>query len=249
VTHGPSIPGSRVNGWQALAIIALIAATAGWTAAILLATRSTSSPPPVAAASPTDSFEPEPSDDGTLPPVADTHDAPELEALLPTKLGDTTLQVQSWTGDTILTDDAWSTSVTSFLTGVGKEPKDLRVAQAYDPDQTVDGSIGVYHVDGLDPKSVHDALLAAWKVDYPDMVVTTTTMAGQQVTKADFGEDTVASYLVIRGDLLYDIETNDPEVAAAAVAALPPPGKTPSGAPRSAAPSVASPKASASAGG
>ena len=42
--------------------------------------------------------------------------------------------------------------MTSFLTGVGKEPKDLRVAQAYDPDQTIDGSIGVYHVDGLAPR-------------------------------------------------------------------------------------------------
>ena len=68
------------------------------------------------------------------------------------------------------------------------------------------------------------------------MVVTPITMDGQKVTKADFGADTVPSYLVVRGDLVYDIETNDADVAAAAVAALPTPGMTPSGAPRSATP-------------
>ena len=184
-------PLTRNNVWQIVAIIALIAATAGWTTAILLAVRS---PAPVAVASVEPSpasFEPEPSDGETVPPVADTHDAPELEALLPTELDGIPLQVQSWTGDTILTDDAWSTSVTGFLTANGKTPEDLRVAQAFDPTQALDGSVGVYHVDGLEPTAIHDALIAAWKVDFPDMVVTTVTLDGKKVTKCDFGEDTI----------------------------------------------------------
>jgi hypothetical protein len=233
--HGPPASSSGANGWQIIAIIALIAATAGWTTAILLATRDTSTP--IAAASPTESFEPEPSDDESLPPVADTHDAPELEARLPKELQGTSLQVQSWTGVGILSDDNFSTSVTSFLACVGKTPDDLRVAQAYDPDQAIDGSIGIYQVDGVAPADVRDALLAAWKIDSPDMAVSTVKLGGQDVTKADFGEDTIDSWLVVRDGVVYDIETNDQEVAAAAVAALPAPGAAPSGSTRPAAPS------------
>jgi hypothetical protein len=233
--HGPPTGSSRANGWQIVAIIALIVATAGWTTAILLATRDTDTP--IAAASPTESIEPEPSDDETLPPVADTHDAPELEARLPRELQGTALQVQSWTGVGILSDDNFSTSVTSFLACVGKTPDDLRVAQAYDPDQAIDGSIGIYQVDGVAPAEVRDALLAAWKVDSPDMTVSTVKLAGQDVTKADFGEDTIDSWLVVRDGVVYDIETNDQDVAAAAVAALPAPGAAPSGSSRPAPPS------------
>lgn len=219
-------PLTRGNVWQIIAIVALIAATAGWTTAILLATRA---PAPVAVASvePSLPVEPEPTEGETVPPVADTHDAPELEALLPTELDGVPLQVQSWTGDTILTDDAWSMSVTGFLTASGKTQEDLRVAQAFDPTQALDGSIGVYHVDGLPPTAIHDALIAAWKVDFPDMVVTTVTLDGKEVTKADFGEDTIDSYLYIRDDVVFDIETTDQAIAEAAIAALPTPSKSP----------------------
>ena len=220
-------PLTRGNVWQIIAIVALIAATAGWTTAILLAVRS---PTPVAIASVEPSLppsEPEPTDGETVPPVADTHDAPELEALLPTELDGITLQVQSWTGDTILTDDAWSTSVTGFLTSSGKTQEDLRVAQAFDPTQALDGSVGVYHVDGLAPTKIHDALIAAWKVDFPDMAVTTVTLAGKEVTKCDFGEDTIDSYLYVRDDVVFDIETTDQAIAEAAIAGLPKPGATP----------------------
>ena len=232
-------PGPRGNVWQIIAIVAIIAATAGWTTAVLFAFR----PDQVAVASaqPSIPIETEPAaDDETVPPVADTHDAPELEALLPTALDGTALQVQSWTGDTILTDDAWSTSVTGFLTASGKTQQDLRVAQAFDPTQALDGSVGVYRLDGVAATAVRDALIAAWKVDFPDMVVSTVKLDGKDVTKADFGEDTIDSYLFVRDDVVFDIETTDEAIAAAAVAGLPKPGKSPAGtpAPASAAPSA-----------
>jgi hypothetical protein len=239
-----------VNGWQALAIVALIAATAGWTTAIVLATRQ----PAVAVASPSVPEDVEPTDDETVPPVADTHDAPELEALLPAKVQDTPLQLQSWTGDTILTDDGWSTSLKSFLTGAGKTSTDLRVAQAYDPTQALDGSVGVYRVDGVDPAKVRDALIAAWKVDFADAPVSTVTIAGKEVTKVDFGEDALDSYLYIRDDAVFDIESTDEAIVASALEAVPAPGSSPrpagSAAPgaSSAPPSSASPAASAAGG-
>ena len=217
------------NVWQIVAIVALVAATAGWTTVAVLTLDGSS----VAVASPSDSTDPGESEEPTLPPVADTHDAPELEAVLPLELSGTELQVQSWTGDTVLTDDAFSTSLTTFLTGAGKTGEDLRFAQAYDPTQALDGSVGVYRLAGVEPTAVRDALVAAWKVDYPEMVVSTVTFDGHEVTKCDFGEDTIASYFYIRDDLVFDIETTDEAIAVAAIAALPEPGPSPSVAPAS----------------
>lgn len=223
IDRPPSSP-SRVNGWQALAILALIAATAGWTTAIVLATR------PAAVAEAPSSSEIDdaiPSDDESIPPVVDTHDAPELEALLPDKLKDAPLDLQSWTGDSMFTDDGWSHSLTDFLATQQKKPADLRAAQASDPTQAFDGSIGIYRVAGVAPDKMRDALIAAWKVDFPDAPSTAIKIDGKDVTKVDFGEDALDSYLYIRGDDVFDIETSDETVVGAALAALPAPGSTP----------------------
>ena len=194
-------------------------------------------PSTAAVASPTESIDPDATEEPTPPPVADTHDAPELEALLPLTLGETPLQVQSWTGETHLSDDPWSTSMTTFLTNAGKTPKDLRVALATDPAQTLDGNVWLYHVDGVKGSAVQDALIAAWKVDYPEMTVSTLTLDGKTITKCDFGEQAEADYFYMRDDYVFDIETSDEAIAIAALAALPAPGASPSGAPRSPAPS------------
>jgi len=208
-----------------LAIVALVAATAGWTTVAVLALRPGA--PASVAEVPTDSFDPDATDDGEVPPVADTHDAPELESLLPATLSGTTLQVQSWDGDGLLTDDPWSLAMTAFLTSVCKVPADLHVAQSYDPDQALDASIGVYHADGVESTALRDALIAAWKGDYPEMAITQETIGGKQVTKGDFGEDTITSYLYIDGDNVYDIESSDETIATTALGALPAPSGSP----------------------
>ncbi len=230
-------PRSGGNFWQVIAIIALIAATAGWTTVGVIALR-----PSTAAQSPSDSFDPNATEDPSVAPVANTHDAPELEGLLPTQLNGTTLEIQSWKGDGILTDDGWSKSMTTFLTSVGKTATDLHVAQAYDPSQALDGSVGVYHVAGIAAPALRDALLAAWKVDAPNLTVSQVTLGGKAVTKGVFEEGTASSYLYMRDDYVFDIESTDESIAAAALAALPEPGA--SGAPASGAPASGAPSAS-----
>ena len=232
-------PQGGSNFWQVLAIVALIAATAGWTTVGVIALRAPSS---AALGSPTDSFDPNASEDLSVPPVAETHDAPDLEALLPTAINGTTLEIQSWTGDGILTDDAWSTSVTAFLTTQGKTPADLAVAQGYDPNQVLDGSVGVYRATGVAATALRDALVAAWKGDYPDMTITQVTLGGKEVTKGGFGADTASSFLYIRDDVVFDIESTDEAIATAALAALPLPGA--SGAPSTAPAGSAAPSPS-----
>ena len=224
----PQRSGGGGNFWQVLAIVALVAATAGWTTVAVLALRPAA--PAAEADVPTDSFDPNASDDSQVPPVADTHDAPELESLLPATLSGTTLQAQSWDGDGLLTDDPWSTAMTAFLASVCKVPADLHVAQSYDPDQALDASIGVYRADGVEATALRDALIAAWKGDYPEMAVSQVTVGGKDVTKGDFGEDTISSYLYIDGDNVYDIESSDGTIATAALGALPAPGASPAAA-------------------
>jgi hypothetical protein len=218
---GPPPQRSGGNFWQVLAILALVAATAGWTTVAVLALRPGASPEALA---PVDSFDPNASVDPEVPPVADTHDAVAMESLLPTTLSGSALQVQSWNGDGLLTDDPWSTSMTAFLTASCKVPADLHVAQSYDPNEALDASIGVYRVDGVDPTALRGALIEAWKGDYPDMKVSQVTLSGKDVTKGDFGQDTITSYLWIHDDVVYDVETSDETIATAALAELPTPG-------------------------
>jgi hypothetical protein len=229
--HTPPPP--RGNPWQAIAIVALVAATAGWTTVAILALRDTS----VAVASPSDEIEPGISDEPSVPPLAETHDAVELEALLPRELDGTELQVQSWTGDAILADDAFGTSLSTFLANAGKTAVDLRIAQAVDPTEVLDSRVGVYRASGIEASALRDALVAAWKVDRPDIVVSQVALGGTDVTKVDFGVDYPTSYLHLQGDLVYDIVTGDQAMAIATLAALPGSGTSPSGAPRSPAPS------------
>ena len=118
----------------------------------------------------------------------------------------------------------------TFLTATGKRSQDLRIAQAYDPTQALDVTVTVYSVPGIKGTAIRDALITAGKVASPDLKLTNMTMGNKQVTKADFGQEAnAASYLYVQGDAVFDIETSDEALAAAAVAALPKPGASPSG--------------------
>ena len=233
-------PASGVRFWQALAIVALIAATAGWTTVAVIAMRPSTAA--VAVASPTD--EPVPSDEGSAEPPIESHVVADLEALLPADVNGTSLTRESWTGDTILGDDTWSASLTTFLTKSGKTPTDLQASQAYDAAGSLDLSAGAFRVAGVDPAALRDAMIAAYKGDYPDLKIATTKIGGLDVTTGDFGDGGVNSYWYVRDNVVFDIETSDPSIAQAALAALPAPGAA--APPSSTGPASASPVASPS---
>jgi hypothetical protein len=226
-------PGNGLRFWQVLAVVGLIAATAGWTTAAVIALRPAPTPAPIAEASPPD--ETLPSDDPSLEPAVESHAVAELEGLLPADVNGTSLTRESWTGDTILGDDSWSTSITGFLTGAGKTAADLQASQAYDSTGTLDLSAGAFRAAGIAGPVLRDAIIAAYKGDYPDLKVTTTRIGGLDVTSGNFGDGSVNSYWYVRGDVVFDIETSDPSIAQAAFAALPKPGA--SGAPSAPSPS------------
>jgi hypothetical protein len=218
------------RAWQILAIVAIIAATAGWTAAIMLALRGpgdATPTPPAAVVDPSDSVDVNPSDDVSAPPLVLTHDVPALESLLPTQAGKTPLVSESWTGDEVLADDGFSTTVTKFLTSKGKKPADLQVGQSLDPDGAADILVRLYRVDGVPASDLLTSIIDAWKVDNSDMTVTDTTLAGKPVKKGDFPSAGTVSYWYIAGDHVFDIQSNDPAIAASALEAIVSPGASP----------------------
>ena len=235
----PAPATTGVNGWQVIAIIALLAATAGWTTVAVIALRD---PGTSAVVTPTDSNDPGASDEPSAVPVADSHDAPELEAALPSSVDGVDLQLQSVTGDQLMGDDPWSTTVTAFLTSVAKTPPDLKWAQAYDPNDSLNGSFEAYQLADADPAKLKETLIAAWKTDYPDLKLSDITIGDQKVVRVDVNveEQASSSFLFVRNGIVYNFTTDDQKLVASAIKALPAPGastRPPSS--RSAAPSAA----------
>lgn len=215
---GPTPQSSGPNPWQAIAIVALIAAAAGWTTVALLAFREPTTTAVLDSTAPSASTDPgigEPTqpDDQVIPPDVESHEDPALEAILPTEVGGVALLAQSVEGGAILTDDAWSSTVTDFLSSVDRTSADLHLAEALDPNGILDISVDVYRIDGIDGASLRDVLMAAWSGDNPDLIVTDATIGGAEVTKLDFGEGVPVSYILVRDEFVFDVWTDDLDLA------------------------------------
>ena len=247
----PSSGGSHF--WQALAIIALIVATAGWTATGMLLLRGDNTG---TGDIPTDSADVGvgPEDSSSPEPVPIVHDVPDLEARLPTTVNAVTLGTMSWTGDHFFDENPWSTSMQAFLAGKGLTDPDLQIAQAVDPGMGTDPNaldlfVYTYRAKGISPTDLRDAIIAGWKADTPELVTSQVTIDGKPVIKGDFGTNYEASYWYVTEDLVYDIQTTDESLVAKAIEAIPKAGASSAPAPSGsgAAPSHSpSPAASAS---
>lgn len=188
-------------------------AVAGWTAVVVLVlTR----PGGVALATPTPNAVPGASAGDTT-----SHDAPALEALLPTSYAETPLTTTSWLGGTILSTDDWSKSITAYLASFELTPNDLKIAQSYDPTGGLDLAAVAFQANGVDPSAFVQAIITAWRVDYPGLATSTVTVGGKTVTKGIFPEETVVSYWYAANGVAYEIDTSDESIAAGVLATLP----------------------------
>jgi hypothetical protein len=227
----PSSGGSHF--WQALAIIALIVATAGWTATGMLLLRGDSTG---TADIPTDTADPNAGADSSASPIPISHDVPDLEVRLPTAVNGTTLGTMSWTGDNFFDTNPWSTSMQAFLASKGLTDPDLQIAQAVDPGMGTDPNaldlfVYTYRAKGISPTDLRDAIIAGWKADTPELVVSDMTIDGRQVKKGDFGTNYEASYWYVTDDLVFDIQTTDESLVAKAIEAIPKAGASSAPAP------------------
>jgi hypothetical protein len=205
-------------------MIAIVIATAGWTTvAVLVASGRSADGSP----SPSDIAAVEPSDEGSLEPEVDdspepeSHVSPALEALLPKTWEGTPLSSQSVNGETLLADDDWSTTFTTYLSGAGKTPADLIFAQAYDPTGTIDITVGVYSITGAPAADVSKTLVNAWKAMFPGLVTKSETVGGKKVDHGVIPDEGVDGYWYAHGDVVYELETSDATLATKLFASLP----------------------------
>ena len=157
--------------------------------------------------------------DGVLPSDGT---APELEAVLPTRVGDLVLVVDSATGSLFLADDQVSRAIAAALRADGRAPDDLAVAQAYDETAEADLSILAVRVDGMSEDKVTAFVLQSWlSANGAGVKTDTTTMSGRELTRIDYGDGGRIDYVTTRGAIVIVITTANPDLAAQAVAALP----------------------------
>jgi hypothetical protein len=213
----PPRPPQPDRFWATVAIIAIIVATAGWTTVALTAFRGPSS---ATAALPTDDLSAVV--DESLEPGVETesHEAVDLEALLPTEHDGAILTAESWTGETIFGDDDWSAVFLAVLEEHGKVAADFAVAQAWDSAEVLDLAVGGFRIDGVEPTAMLEAMKAAWLASDGTFVTTEMTLAGQQVIKGVYEDESVTYYWYVANGIVYDIETSDEAMAAAVIAGI-----------------------------
>jgi len=203
--------------WAIVAIIAIIAATSGWTTVAIVTVFDRDPAVAASTAAPTDAL----AEASLEPEVAtESHEAADLEALLPTEYDGTTLTAQSWTGDSLLAEDAWSAAFVTFLESEGKVAADFAVAQAWDAAEALELVVGAFRIEGTEPAAVIDTMSAAWLASDDTFTTTELSLAGQPVTKGAYADDTVTYYWYAANGVVYDIETSDEAVAAAVVAGI-----------------------------
>jgi hypothetical protein len=161
---------------------------------------------------------PGPSDD-VSPGIAA---APELEAALPTKVGDTVMTVDSASGSMMLGEDQVSRAITAALRAAGRAPDDLGVAQALDETAESYLSILAIAVDGMAGDKVQEFVLETWlSATGAGVTRDKVTLGGTDFTRVNYGDDGPMDYVTTKGDVVIVINTSDPALAAAAAAALP----------------------------
>jgi hypothetical protein len=148
--------------------------------------------------------------------------APELEKLLPTTVGSVTLTVDSALGTDVLQDDQGSRAITAALRAEGKGPEALRLAEAYDANQTSDLNMLAVTVEGMDVKKVEQLVLDSWlAASGAGVTQTQTTLAGKPYTKVDLGDGGPIDYVRTDNGIVFVITTADAKLAEQAAAQLP----------------------------
>jgi hypothetical protein len=150
-----------------------------------------------------------------------THDAPELEKLLPTSVGGVALTVDSALGSTVLTSDAGGRAATAALKAKGKVPDDLRYAEALDQTQTVAVSALAISVNGLSAADTQLMLLDWFQLSGAGVTHTDVKLGGKAWTRYDLGDEGPSNYFRTDGVAVLVITASDPALAEQVAAKMP----------------------------
>jgi hypothetical protein len=167
---------------------------------------------------PIDSIDPGAS--GDLP--SESPAAPDLESLLPKKVGTVQLTIQSALGPDLLGDDQGSRAILAALRQSNLTSAALRFAQAYDESATSDLTIFVVEVKGMPLETMRKLVLDSWLAASGAGVTSSeVTLGGHQFTRYDYGDEGTKDYVAAANGHVLVITTADAAVAEQAAAALP----------------------------
>ena len=163
---------------------------------------------------------PNPGPSGSDSANASAPAAPELEALMPTSVGGTTLTVQSTTAADALTDPT-SRALTAELRNLGANPANLQIAQAFDETNTIDLTIFGFRLVNGDGAKLKAAIIQTWlSAGAPGVKQTEATLGGKKLTKIDYGDEGTVEYVYGGSNYVIVLETADPNIATEAAGAL-----------------------------
>jgi hypothetical protein len=150
-----------------------------------------------------------------------THDAPELEKLLPTSIGGVAMTVDSALGSAILADDPGSRAAAAALRAAGKTPDDLHFAESYDQTGTLTTSVVAMSVTGLSGTKVDSMVLEWFQLSGPGVTSSSVQLAGNTWTLYDLGDEGSLSFVRVDGAAVIVITAPDQSSAQQAAAAMP----------------------------
>lgn len=148
--------------------------------------------------------------------------APDLESQLPSILNGVTLHKESVDGTQFLGQDASSQSLDAFLATAGKTPADFNAATAIDPAGDLAVVFFAFQIAGVDPGDLFDAMVAAGEAQNPTGSVTTMIVSGKQVAVGASSSTNNSTYIYLHAAVVYGVQAADPNLAAQALAVLPP---------------------------
>jgi hypothetical protein len=174
-------------------------------------------PRPSAAVAP----QPTPAPSATATPLPPSHEAADLEKVLPTKVGTTAMAIQSVLGTTALAGGGTaSQSLSKALQGFGKTPADLQIAGAYDPTGALDLRLFAYRVNGVDVTDLGRALIESQMSNTAANVTSSqVTIGGHPVTKLTYSQGAPVYYYPLNG-IMYAIQSSDETLAGSVLGQL-----------------------------
>ncbi len=161
-------------------------------------------------------------------PSVDSHGVPELEALLPAKVGDIPLERVSLTGsDFYSTGTAQTRSrLDELLARLGKSVSDLSVADAGDPRRLAVIEVGAFRVAGAGSTQLLSEWVASNQAVSPSRIkVSNVTIDGRSLTKlVDSGRPVGGTiHVFVKDDIVFLVDADDPVLLKSALAQLPRP--------------------------
>jgi hypothetical protein len=150
--------------------------------------------------------------------------APELEALLPRSITDTTstgspaapvsLSILSASASEVFGEDPSSRALAARIRALGSTFEQLQIAQAFDDTGAIDLSIIAFRLPKADLAKLRAAILETWlSADAEGVKTTSVTLGGKSLTKVDYGDGRTIEYVYAVDEAVIVIDTSDVAVA------------------------------------